>query len=311
MHDSNDCSLYQNLQEKVRNRGSVPLFCKRKKKMKYSGKALKLFFIMVICLSAIAEGVIIAGGMEIFYLILMWIPAISAIVAGNIILKEKSDEEHKEKLHTLLGIKKSRLKYILAGILIPFVYLLIPYIIYWNMHPENFGYTGVAFGVVLKDLLPVTVIGIFAGIPSAIGEEIGWRGFMLPALRERFGDVKTLFVTGLIWAAWHLPLLAFGDYMEGAPAWFKLPAFVLCIVPVGIITGYLTYKSGSIWPAAFLHGAHNNFDQMVFDVITIGDDKKYFVSETGIFTIICAWVIAIVSMIFMMRGKLSADLQAT
>ena len=81
---------------------------------------------MVICLSVIAEGVIIAGGVEIFYLILMWIPAISAIVAGNIILKEKADEENKEKLHTLLGIKKSKLKYILAGVLIPFVYLLIP-----------------------------------------------------------------------------------------------------------------------------------------------------------------------------------------
>ena len=285
------------------------MFHQRQKKMHYSSKALKTFFIMVVCMSAVAEGVIIAGGVEIFYLILMWIPAISAMVAGNIILKEKADEENKEKLHTLLGIKKSKLKYILAGVLIPFVYLLIPYIIYWLMHPENFGYTGVAFGVVLKDLLPVTVIGIFVGIPSAIGEEIGWRGFMLPALCERLGEVKTLFVTGLIWAAWHLPLLAFGDYMEGAPVWFKLPAFVLCIVPVGIIAGYLTYKS--IWPATFLHGAHNNFDQMVFDVITIGDDKKYFVSETGIFTIICAWIIATAILFIMRREKLSADLQAT
>ena len=287
------------------------MFHQRHKKMHYSSKALKTFFIMVVCMSAVAEGVIIAGGVEIFYLILMWIPAISAIVAGNIILKEKADEGNKEKLHTLLGIKKSKLKYILAGVLIPFVYLLIPYIIYWLMHPENFGYTGVAFGVVLKDLLPVTVIGIFVGIPSAIGEEIGWRGFMLPALCVRLGEVKTLFVTGLIWAAWHLPLLAFGDYMEGAPVWFKLPAFVLCIVPVGIIAGYMTYKSKSIWPATFLHGAHNNFDQMVFDVITIGDDKKYFVSETGIFTIICAWIIATAILFIMRREKLSADLQAT
>lgn len=47
------------------------MFHQRQKKMHYSSKALKTFFIMVVCMSAVAEGVIIAGGMEIFYLILM------------------------------------------------------------------------------------------------------------------------------------------------------------------------------------------------------------------------------------------------
>ena len=80
--------------------------------------------------------------------------------------------------------------------------------------------------------------------------------------------------------------------MAGAPLWYKLPAFILCIIPVGIIVGILTYKAKSIWPAVFLHAAHNNFDQAVFGIITRGEDKMYFVSETGIFTIICAWIFA-------------------
>ncbi|MBO7362292.1 MAG: hypothetical protein J6U41_02735, partial [Lachnospiraceae bacterium] len=65
--------------------------------------------------------------------------------------------------------------------------------------------------------------------------------------------------------------------------------------------------SKSIWPAAFLHAAHNNFDQAVFDVITRGDDKKYFVSETGVFTIVCAWIIAIVLIVLLKKNTGAAE----
>ena len=82
--------------------------------------------------------------------------------------------------------------------------------------------------------------------------------------------------------------------MEGQSLLYSLIAFVLCIFPVGIICGLLAIESGSMWPCAFLHAAHNNYDQAIFDVITRGDDKLFYVSETGIFTIICAWVIAVI-----------------
>lgn len=148
--------------------------------------------------------------------------------------------------------------------------------------------------IILKDLtLPLTV-GILISLMSAIGEEIGWRGFMVPALYERLGLNKTLIITSLFWCGWHIPLLIGGGYMSGTPLWYQLCAFVLCIFPVGVIIGIITIKSGSVWPAAFLHAAHNNYDQAVFDVITFADNKMYFVSETGIFTIICAWVLAVI-----------------
>ena len=73
-----------------------------------------------------------------------------------------------------------------------------------------------------------------------------------------------------------------------------LLAAALCIFPVGVMAGILALQSGSMWPAAFLHAAHNNYDQAVFGVITAGADRMYFVSETGILTIVCTWVLAIV-----------------
>ena len=135
------------------------------------------------------------------------------------------------------------------------------------------------------------IIGIFGSLISAIGEEIGWRGYMVPALNEKYGTKKALIISSFFWCVWHFPLIIFDAYMSDLPLYYQLPMFVLCIFPVGIICGLLRIKSNSMWPCAFLHAAHNAYDQSVFAILTRGDNRMFFVSETGIFTIICAWTV--------------------
>ena len=257
-------------------------------------KALIVFFAIVILFSAVVETLICRGGPEWLYLILMWIPALAATVANCISFRENGEPFSFEKLLAKGGFRKCKLCYVLLGCLLPLVYLLVPYMVYWRLYPENFAYHGDPLVLVLKDILPVLVIGILISLMSALGEEIGWRGFMVPALYERLGLNKTLLISSLFWCCWHLPLLIGGDYMPGTPLWYQLPAFVLCIFPVGVMAGLLSLESGSVWSAAFLHAAHNNYDQAVFGLITRGDNRMFFVSETGILTILCAWVLAAV-----------------
>ena len=257
-------------------------------------KAFLTFFVIVILLSAVVETMICRGGPEWLYLVLMWIPAMSATVANCISFRENREPFSLKKLFAKGGFRKCRLRYVLLGCLLPLIYLLIPYMVYWQLYPENYAYHGVSLVLILKDILPVLVIGTFISMLSALGEEIGWRGFMVPSLYERLGLNKTLLISSLFWCCWHLPLLIGGGYMPGTPLWYQLPAFVLCIFPVGVMTALLTLESGSVWPAAFLHAAHNNYDQMVFQAITRGDDMMYFVSETGLLTILCAWILAAV-----------------
>ena len=260
--------------------------------MRIGTKSLIAFFGIVILLSAIVEGLICRGGPEWLYLILMWIPALSAAIANYTSIRENREPFSLKKLFAMGGFRTFKLRYALLGCLLPLVYLLVPYMVYWWLYPENFAYQGVSLILILQDILPVLVIGIFISMLSALGEEIGWRGFMVPALYERLGLNKTLLVSSLFWCCWHLPLLLGGGYMPGTPLWYQLPAFVLCIFPVGVMTGLLTLESGSVWPAAFLHAAHNNYDQAVFGIITAGANRMYFVSETGVLTILCAWVLA-------------------
>ena len=258
----------------------------------YGKGALLSFFAIVILISAVVETLICRGGAEWLYIVLMWIPAVAATIANCVFFRENGEAFSVKKLFALGGFRRCKLRYVLLGCLLPLVYLLVPYMVYWRLYPENFAYHGVPLMLVLKDILPVLVIGTFISLLSALGEEIGWRGFMVPALYERLGLNKTLLISSLFWCCWHLPLLIGGDYMAGTPLWYQLPAFVLCIFPVGVMAGLLTLESGSVWPAAFLHAAHNNYDQAVFGIITRGDNRMYFVSETGVLTILCAWALA-------------------
>ena len=178
--------------------------------------------------------------------------------------------------------------------MLPLAYLPIPYTAYWLLRPERFAYRGVSALLILKDCLPPAILGTLVSLLSALGEELGWRGFMVPALYQKMGLRNMLAVTSLFWCCWHLPVLIAGGYMSGAPLWYRLPAFVLCIFPVGVMAALLTVESSSIWPAALLHAAHNNYDQAILGVITAGEDKMYYVSETGLFTIVCAWALAAV-----------------
>lgn len=273
----------------------------------YGKWAVISFFAIVIPISALVEIMICQGGPEWLYLVLMWIPAMAATVANCVSFRENGEPFSVKKLFARGGFRTCRLRYVLLGCLLPLIYLLAPYIIYWLLYPENYAYHGVSLAIVFKDLLPVLVIGTFISMLSALGEEIGWRGFMVPALYERLGLNKTLLISSLFWCCWHLPLLIGGDYMSGTPLWYQLPAFVLCIFPVGVMAGLLTLESGSVWPAAFLHAAHNNYDQAVFGIITAGTNKMYFVSETGVLTILCAWVLA--AILYIRAKKQTAGIQ--
>jgi membrane protease YdiL (CAAX protease family) len=110
--------------------------------------------------------------------------------------------------------------------------------------------------LVLVDLaaLPVNSI-ISSGL--ALGEEIGWRGFLYPRLRARLGDPLAVVVLGVIWGVWHAPLLLLGyNYPTLAPGWRLVWMSVFCILLTAILA-WVRQRSRSVWPAAIGHGTVN------------------------------------------------------
>ena len=67
-----------------------------------------------------------------------------------------------------------------------------------------------------------------------MGEELGWRGFLLPKLLP-IGQWKAILVSGLIWGFWHAPVIAQGHNFPRHPYWGILVMMFACMLLGGII----------------------------------------------------------------------------
>lgn len=136
-----------------------------------------------------------------------------------------------------------------------------------------------AFGLMIPMLATLGVIGSLA---NALGEEIGWRGFLLPRLVDHFGFTLGCIVSGLIWAAWHYPGLLWADYNSGTNPAYALGCFTVMVVAMAFVMGWVRLASGSLWPCAMLHASHNLFIQAILDRLTAPAGRSlYYTTEFG------------------------------
>ena len=104
--------------------------------------------------------------------------------------------------------------------------------------------------------LPISVLGAVVFVLVA-GEEIGWRGFALPRLLERFGPWTASAILGALWALWHLPLFSMPSMPQsGAPF---LPFVGYTVALSVLLTALAAHTRGSVVIATLFHGAVNTF----------------------------------------------------
>jgi uncharacterized protein len=116
-----------------------------------------------------------------------------------------------------------------------------------------------------------------------LGEEIGWRGFLVPELFKKMGFTGTALFSGIIWALWHYPVLIGADYNAGTPAWYGLTCFTVMVLALSFIFAWLRLKSGSLWTAALLHASHNLYVQAIFTPLTHkSGSTAWFIDEFGL-----------------------------
>ncbi|MEY2479288.1 MAG: protease family protein [Verrucomicrobiota bacterium] len=229
----------------------------------------------------------------------MWSPGLAAFATKKIFGESVRD----------LPWKWGNARYAWLGYLIPIAYALPVYLIVWfsglggfdmsilSKTAEQFGWSTFppALTVALFVLFTAT-LGMIGKLSRALGEEIGWRGFLVPELSKVVGFPMVGIISGLMWAVYHFPILLFADYNKGAPAWYSVTCFTIMVVADSFILAWLTLRSGSLWPAAIFHASHNLFIQSIFTPLTRDTGPtKYIIDEFGIGLVITITIGAIIT----------------
>jgi CAAX protease family protein len=225
-----------------------------------------------------------AGG-GIYVVGLMWCPALAAF--ATLKLKGRKLSE--------LGWKWPQTKYATISWFIPLLYATIAYSFVWASGLGGFpnhevmqhlvSRMGLRTSPVVSTVVYVLLTGSFGLVESlatALGEEIGWRGFLVPEMFKTMGYTSTALISGVVWACWHYPILIWGDYNAGTPTWYGLTCFTTLVVAMSFVFAWMRLKSGSLWVGALLHASHNLYIQDILSPLTRNTGKTaWFIDEFG------------------------------
>jgi membrane protease YdiL (CAAX protease family) len=209
---------------------------------------------------------------------LMWCPAAAAIVASLLTKRRLS----------AIGWRWSW-RYAGLAYVIPIAYASVAYGVTWALglgrvpNPEFLAaiarrlHLASSSANVAAFLALQATVGMFFSVLTGLGEEIGWRGFLVPELARVMPLGRVALVSGVIWASWHVPGLLFADYHGDTPAWYSLLCFTVLVLGASFVFAWIRLRSGSVWPAAILHASHNLWIQGVFDPFTANTGRTAWV----------------------------------
>jgi membrane protease YdiL (CAAX protease family) len=250
-----------------------------------------LFLALTVALSAAWWALVISAksleaGHGYYVAGLMWSPGIAAILATALL---KLDWR-------ALGFGWGGGGWPFLAYLIPLAYATIAYGLVWALgfgafpDPKTIAAASKQLGWSFDQptflalyVLLIGTIGIIGCTASALGEEIGWRGFLAPRLAGKLGFTRGAVATGIVWSAWHYPLILGTDYNNGAPWWFSIICFTVMIIAMSVILTWIRLRTESVWPCAILHGSHNLFIQAFFTPFTVKSSPLsiYAIDEFG------------------------------
>jgi len=227
-----------------------------------SRAALATYLCLTLALSSVFWWLII-GGRTGYVFWLMWSPGTSALLTRFIFQRNLRGQ----------GWAPGAPRWLAMGYLLPVAYATVAYAAVWAA-----GLGGVDLSRFHTPIARFVLLGSLQSVLSATGEELGWRGFLVPALSQRFTLAKTAVVSGAIWSVWHYPLIIFASYNAGTATWYAVLCFTVMVIGLSFPLAWLRLRSGSFWPAALFHASHNLFIQGFLDRVTVDTGRTLWLT---------------------------------
>lgn len=157
----------------------------------------------------------------------------------------------------------------------------------------------IAVGLLVLIQLVAVPFGSLVNAFATIGEELGWRGWLLPSLRP-LGTWPSLLITGVVWGLWHSPIILLG-YDFARPDLLGVLLMVGGCLFLGILIGWLRLRSGSIWPSVFAHAAFNAASGTL--ALLVAADAKPDPAVVGPLGLVAWAVMAVVIVVLAVTGQ--------
>jgi uncharacterized protein len=206
----------------------------------------------------------------------------------------------------ILVFRFSFWSYLIALFTIPVILLLVLFIFGIKPGPEHPGML-----VYLTVLIsPINgLVGIFTGGAGPLGEELGWRGFLLPNLLKKYNDIFSSIILGVIWGFWHLPLFFIPEWRDGVPLqtfFFLYPVSTILMAYFMTKVWHMTRQS--VFMAIWIHGIIN----ACFGYIPNGkiwDLSSVTQVQLMLIEIVALLLICVTAYVFSARLKSASDLK--
>ncbi len=132
------------------------------------------------------------------------------------------------------------------------------------------------------------VLAAVIGTVFILGEEIGWRGYLLPRMQQLTSKRRAAVLTGFVHGLFHLPLILLATtYNTEGSRWVAAPVAVAVITAGGVFYAWVWDRSKSVWPVAIAHNTVNTVFELgsAAVVATGGTTVAYVAGETGFATL--------------------------
>lgn len=266
-------------------------------------KKVNLFLILTVIFSALSYFPMLRAGTMgvqggLFVFTLMWSPGLAALLTQFIATRSLRG----------MGWRLGSARWLGIAWILPVVYALPVYAFSWLTGLGNFPNPSriARLAAQYSSPDPTTTVTIFVlfsltvdmvgPLLSGLGEEIGWRGLFVPELAKMTSFTKTALISGVVWAAWHMPgIFLAGLNDTGIPNVYAAVMFAVLVITISFPFAWLTLRSGSLWPAVLLHAFHNQFVQGILNYLTGKTDiTPYITGEFGIGLALTSLVVAYV-----------------
>lgn len=238
----------------------------------YQKKQLALFALLTLVFLSLFTVLYARSRNTTLLSLLMFTPALSVLIVNRLTHERRS-------LFLRPKFKRNLSRYALSWLLPPLL-AMVGAGIYFLLFPAQFQPLASRFAAnnsitelnaYWTQLIPVVLLAVlinpFGGLLPALGEELAWRGWLLPRLRDVLGTRKSIITTSLIWGLWHAPIILLGyNYGTDHPLLGVLMQLWLCLIQ-GIILAWLQFKSDSVWTCALWHASLNGIDRYTASVL--------------------------------------------